>query len=84
MFRIEEIYSAHEGLELRDLVELARANPHDYISNLIKKVLADTNMNEEDAYRLLFGIETQKENYAKRPFSKFKIDIINKLKEQMK
>lgn len=41
-------------------------------------------MNEEDAYRLLFGIETQKENYAKRPFSKFKIDIINKLKEQMK
>lgn len=84
LFRIEEIYSAHEGLELRDLVELARANPHDYISNLIKKVLADTNMNEEDAYRLLFGIETQKENYAKRPFSKFKIDIINKLKEQMK
>ncbi|MBO5679662.1 MAG: hypothetical protein J6S11_06870 [Bacteroidaceae bacterium] len=84
MFRIEEIYSAHESLELRDLVELSRAYPNDYIENLIQKILGDTGLREEDAYRLLFGIETLKDNYKKRPFSKFKTDIIKKLKEQMK
>ena len=60
MFRIEEIYSAHESLELRDLVELSRAYPNDYIENLIQKILGDTGLREEDAYRLLFGIETLK------------------------
>ena len=83
LFKIEEIYSAHESMELRDLVELSRAYPNDYIANLIQKILADTDMREEDAYRLLFGIETLKENYKNRPFSKFKTDIIKKLKEQM-
>ena len=83
LFKIEEIYSAHESMGLRDLVELSRAYPNDYIANLIQKILADTDMREEDAYRLLFGIETLKENYKNRPFSKFKTDIIKKLKEQM-
>lgn len=83
MFRIEEIYSAHEGLELKDLVELARAYPNDYISNLIERVIGDTGIREEDVYRLIFGIETNEEKYVNRPFSKFKKDIINRLKEQM-
>lgn len=84
MFRIEEIYTAHEGLELRDLVELARAYPHDYITNLIDKVITDTGITENDAYRMLFGIEANSSNYINRPFSKFKTDIIRKLKEQIK
>lgn len=64
-------------------MELARAYPKDYISYLIEKVIGDTGIREEDVYRLLFGIETAEEKYVNRPFSKFKKDIIERLKEQM-
>ena len=40
-------------------------------------------MREEDAYRMLFGIEIMEENYLKRPMSKFKSDVINKIKEDL-
>lgn len=36
-------------------------------------------MSKEEAYRMVFGIETKEEDYHKRPFSKFKKDIIDEL-----
>ena len=36
-------------------------------------------MSKEEAYRIIFGVEINEENYHKRPFSKFKKDIIEEL-----
>jgi len=36
-------------------------------------------MSKEDIYRMISGIEVKEEKYYKRPFSKFKHDIIKEL-----
>lgn len=79
LFRIQEVYEAHSELELKDLIDLATANPGDYITTLINNVMAASGLKEEDIMRMLFGIESQQDKYHKRPFSKFKTDIIAKL-----
>jgi hypothetical protein len=83
MFKIPQIYGAHSELELKDLLELATTNHPDYISTLVNEVMAKLGVREEDAYRMLFGIEITEENYLKRPMSKFKSDIIKKIKEDL-
>ena len=66
-------------MELKDLIDLATANPGDYIDELVNHVLANTHLTEEDVFRILFGVETLPDRYLNRPFSKFKMDIISKM-----
>lgn len=79
LFRIKEVYNAHAELELKDLIDLATANPGDYIDELVSHVLANTRLTQEDIFRILFGVEIVPSKYLNRPFSKFKIDIISKI-----
>lgn len=79
LFKIKEVYGAHSDLELRDLIELATANPDDYIDSLVRRVLRETELTREDVFRLLFGIEIDSAKYINRPLSKFKSDIIKKI-----
>lgn len=81
LFKTEQIYGMHSNFELKDLLDLAQANPPDYIDTLVNNVAQDLGMNSEDAYRIIFGTEPKEDNYLKRPMSKFKSDIIKKLKE---
>jgi hypothetical protein len=79
--KILEIYNSHSEKELRDLYNLV----YKYSDNYIKILIDDTfdkklNMSKEEIYRMIFGIETKEEDYHKRPFSKFKHDIIEELK----
>lgn len=83
LFKIPQIYGAHSELELKELLELATTNHPDYISTLVNEVMAKLGVREEDAYRMLFGIEIMEEHYLKRPMSKFKSDIIKKIKEDL-
>lgn len=83
MFRIQQVYDAHSDLELKDLLDLANANPKDYIDTLVDEVISKLNVNQEAAYRMLFGIEIEEEKYRNRPMSKFKNDIIRKLRGEM-
>lgn len=83
MFKIQQVYDAHSDLELKDLLELANANPKDYIDTLVNGVVSKLGVNQEDAYRMLFGIEIEEEKYRNRPMSKFKNDIIRKLRGEM-
>ena len=62
---------------------MATTNHPDYISTLVNEVMAKLGVREGDAYRMLFGIEIMEENYLKRPMSKFKSDIIKKIKEDL-
>ncbi|AND64904.1 hypothetical protein AX766_11155 [Flavobacterium covae] len=75
--RIEEIYSAHSNLELRDLVHL-RSKYSDTFLNMVSNNFGGI-MSKEEAYRIIFGVEEKAENFHKRPFSKFKTDIIDEL-----
>lgn len=81
LLKIKQIYGMHSDFELKDLLDLAQANPPDYIDVLVNDVAKDLGMNEEDAYRILFGTEQREEDFLKRPMSKFKSDVIKKIKE---
>lgn len=82
LFKIKEVYNAHAPFELQDLLDLATTNPNDYIETLINNVIKDLNVSKRDAYRMIFGIEMVTKDYLKRPFSKFKMDILKQLKEE--
>ncbi|SFC72322.1 hypothetical protein [Flavobacterium phragmitis] len=77
-FKIKEIYNAHSKKELKDLLELRYKYSDNYIDLLINKTFNGL-MSKEEIYRMIFGIEIQEQDYHKRPFSKFKHDIINEL-----
>ncbi|MFY0483031.1 hypothetical protein ACI6PS_10515 [Flavobacterium sp. PLA-1-15] len=78
--KIEKIYIAHSGRELRDLMDLRYKYSKNYMDILLNKTFKNLAMSEEEIYRMIFGIEIEEENYHKRPFSKFKHDIIKELK----
>lgn len=84
LFKLPQIYGAHSGLELKELLELAAENHPDYITTLVKDVTDKLGVNEEDAYRILFGVEVEEENYLKRPMSKFKSDVMRKIREDLR
>lgn len=74
------VYSKHSEKELQDLIDLRLK----YSENYLKTLLEDTfdsklNLSKEEKYRLIFGIELSEDSMHKRPFSKFKKDIIEEL-----
>lgn len=77
--KTSEIYSAHTNFELKDLLDLRYKYSKNYL-DILNKTFEGLNLSKEEAYRMIFGIEIKEENYHKRPFSKFKNDIIEELK----
>ena len=73
------VYKRHSGKELQDLIDLRYKYSDNYLEILLEKTFGDLHISKEDRYRLIFGIELDSENYHKRPFSKFKKDIITEL-----
>ncbi|GLB51340.1 hypothetical protein NBRC110019_03790 [Neptunitalea chrysea] len=74
------VYSKHSEKELQDLIDLRMKYSKNYLKNLLENTFDDKlNMAEEEKYRLIFGIELSEDNMHKRPFSKFKKDIIEEL-----
>lgn len=79
--KTKEIYSAHSDKELKDLLDLRYKYSKNYLYILCNKTFEGLNLSQEEAYRMIFGIEINEEDYHKRPFSKFKHDIIEELKK---
>lgn len=77
-FKINEIYNAHSEFELKDLLELRYKYPDNYLNTLFSKTFI-LDAKKEEMYRLIFGVEYDEINHHKRPFSKFKRDILEKL-----
>lgn len=75
VFKLEEVYNGHKT-ELDDWLKLAEYYPEFYLADLMKQVGIKT---MQEAYRLLFGVEYDLENYTNRPFSKMKNDIFIEL-----
>jgi hypothetical protein len=80
-FKILEIYNGHSNLELRDLLDLKFKYSEDYLSTLFNETFKGALVNEKEAFRLIFGVECEEENFHKRPFNKFKKDIISELRK---
>lgn len=81
LLKIKQIYGIHSDFELKDLLDLAEANPPDYIDVLVNDVAKNLGMNEEEAYRILLGTEQKEDDFLKRTMSKFKSDVIKKIRE---
>lgn len=74
------VYSKHSEKELKDLIDLRMKYSENYLKNLLENTFkGDLTMTKEEKYRLIFGIELSEDNMHKRPFSKFKKDIIEEL-----
>lgn len=77
-FKLEEVYRAHSEYELKDLIDLATKYSDNYIKKLISS-FDGLHLTKEEVYRMIFGIEVNEAEFHKRPFSKFKNDIIKEL-----
>ena len=77
-FKINEIYNAHTD-ELRDLIKIREAFSDKYLEILSKEILDGTNINRSELYQIAFGVYLNDDNISKRPFSKFKKDILTEL-----
>lgn len=79
--KTKDIYNANSGKELKDLLDLRYKYSKNYLDILCHKTFEGLNLSKEEAYRMIFGIEIKEEDYHKRPFSKFKHDIIEELRK---
>lgn len=77
-FRIQEIYDAHSEFELKDLLELRYKYSENYLDTLFHKTF-HIPISQKEAYRMIFGVEFDDAHHFKRPFSKFKKDILVRL-----
>lgn len=79
--KIQEVYDVHSPLELKDLLDLRYKYSENYIKMLIYNTFPGLKLDEVEAKRLIFGIESKPNEYHKRPFSKFKNDILGNLEK---
>ena len=77
--KTKDIYNSHSEKELRDLVNLRYKYSKNYIKILSEDTFKNLKISKDEIYRTIFGIEINENDFHKRPFSKFKKDIINKL-----
>lgn len=78
--KVKEIYDEHSDYELQELLDLRYKYTDNYLDILFNKTFKLSDVNKKDAYRMLFGVEIDPKDFHKRPFSKFKYDILKELK----
>jgi hypothetical protein len=78
LFAVEEIYNAHTS-ELRDLLRIRSFFSNRYLEILSASLLKGVIVSKSDLYRVAFGTEYAASDFIKRPFSKFKSDILKEL-----
>lgn len=77
--KLREIYESNSERELKDLLDLRYKYSKNYLDILCNRTFESLNLSQEEAYRMIFGIEIKEQDFHKRPFSKFKKDIIEEL-----
>lgn len=74
---VDEMYNAHIP-ELKDILLIEQAYSKSYLQSL-RTAFPGAKLQDSEIYRLAFGTEMRKEDFHKRPMSKFKHDILKKL-----
>lgn len=77
IFKLEDIMSAHSD-ELKDLFNIRYKFSERYFEELFNKYKA-LGLNYDDVYKIVFGVEYNELDFANRPFSKLKKDILKEL-----
>ena len=78
VFALEELYNAHTGI-LQDLIKTRQYYSDNYLEILNDNLLKGVTTSKDELYRIVFGTEIRQEDFVKRPFSKFKSDILKEL-----
>lgn len=73
------LYKGHSNKELQDLINLKYKYSDNYLNILLNETFDGIEISKAEKYRMIFGIEIEEKDYHKRPFSKFKNDIIMQL-----
>lgn len=81
-FATEELYASHGELEVKDIMEFAQAYPEGYLRDILvnKDGKRQPHISQEQAYRMLFGTEYERDRFLDRPLSKLKHDILTQIK----
>jgi len=77
-FAIEQVYNSHTG-ELLDMLKTRQYFSDRYLTILRSNLLKHVIISNEELYRIVFGTELNSIKFVKRPFSKFKKDILEEL-----
>ncbi|NOZ45169.1 MAG: hypothetical protein GXO79_00145 [Chlorobi bacterium] len=77
-FAIQEVYNVHTDL-LYDMLKIRQSFSDRYLNILNFNLLKDIVVSKQELYRLAFGTELLEVDFIKRPFSKFKKDILKEL-----
>lgn len=82
LMKLEKVYKAHDDFELKDLIQLSQKYSKNYINILFNEFFKDLSIDEDEIYKLIFGIDVG--SHQNRAMSKFKHDIIAELRKQIK
>lgn len=77
--KIDQMYNGHIP-ELEDLIDLKEAYGDNYLLTLAKSFPKLGTFTTGEVYRMHFGTEKDEVDFYKKPMSKFKKDILKKLK----
>lgn len=80
-FALDEIYSVHAQLEVKDIMDFNDAYPAEYLKSLFSDMQKKNKwrLSREEVYRILFGTELCSEKFLDRPFSKLKHDLLKQI-----
>lgn len=78
--KVREVYDEHSDFELQDLLDLRYKYSDNYLNILFNTTFDLGEVKKKDVYRIVFGVEIDPKDFHKRPFSKFKYDILKELK----
>lgn len=81
LMKLNELYQAHDDFELKDLYDLSKKYSKNYTKSLFSESFKGLNLDDNEIYRLIFGVDT--EDHQKRLMSKYKHDIIEELRKIM-
>jgi hypothetical protein len=74
-----ELYDTHSA-ELKEMLAMRYKFSDNYLQILEEHLLNGTRVCREELYRIAFGVEPNVSDFGRRPFSKFKHDILTELK----
>lgn len=77
--KIDQMYNGHIP-ELEDLIDLKEAYGDNYLRTLTSSFPKLRSFTKNEVYRMHFGTEKDEVDFYKKPMSKFKKDILKKLK----
>lgn len=76
---LEDIYSYHGNLEVKDILDWRYHYDDTYLNDIIIATMSHYNLSVEQVYRMFFGTEMKEDKTLDRPLSKLKRDTLEQV-----